>query len=120
MIWVFLTALGLATFPLPLQQTCDAARTTVEMELCLQTKLKAQDSLLLSIETQVRARLPAAARGHFAKATARWKDYRAEECNAVYAESAGGSIAVSAMLGCKITLTKERVAALRQIYPLNR
>src|SRR6185437_8174889 len=103
MTWALMIAVFyLHTVPVMRVQPCKNARTTLETEQCLQREFEAEQRRLEQTEARVRAKLSPPNQALFTAAATTWRTYRDQECHSVYAESAEGSIAASALLGCKI------------------
>ena len=99
---------------------CKSTATTIQMEQCLKKELDVEEQRLTRVEKTVHDDLSAPNRSLFTTAAETWRTYRNQECNAVYAESADGSIAATALLGCKIELTKSRRSLLGRIYMIEK
>jgi uncharacterized protein YecT (DUF1311 family) len=106
----------LALFQQPPTGNCTHQRTTAESEQCLQAELAREDSLLAAREEHLRKLLSARAVKRFNSAAITWRHYRDEECRGVYEANSQGTIASSALLGCKLELAKQRRLAVSKIY----
>lgn len=95
---------------------CSAARTTLQLDQCLQRTLAREEALLKRSEERVRRSLTDPAKAPFDSAAAVWRTYREQECKAVYSDYSGGSIAASQLAGCKIALSEARRNSLKRIY----
>lgn len=117
MVWAIIVLLFKLHAASPVRiESCKNAQTTLEMEQCLQHEFEAAQRRLQETEARVRTKLSPANLKLFTAAAATWRAYRDQECQSVYAESAGGSIASSALLGCEIELTDGRRSLLTRIY----
>jgi uncharacterized protein YecT (DUF1311 family) len=103
-------------WPLKAPQPCSSARTTLDTEQCLKRELSADSAKLTTFEARVRKDLSPTTASAFDSAASLWRSYRDQECRGVYMANSGGSIAGSALLGCKIELTTARLAYLRKVY----
>jgi uncharacterized protein YecT (DUF1311 family) len=99
---------------------CKAARTTVEMEDCLQHEPRVDEGKLSTLETRVRGQLAQVALGSFDSAAIAWRSYRDRECKGVYLANSAGSIAAMSSVGCKLELTDGRLHLLGRLYVIDK
>lgn len=90
--------------------------TTVEVNACLEARLKDRDAVLNRYYHAALTRIakesrPNTAEG-FMQAQRSWKDYRDRECSSLAYFWVGGTIAASKELDCRILLTELRTYAI--------
>ena len=106
-------AIGLALLGLPGpvlgQERCmDRAATTVDMQRCADQTVQTLDSLLVSLESQIRVRLPTDS----PESSVIWREYRLQQCEFEAAFFASGSIQPVMYTTCYASLTADRIRRL--------
>lgn len=118
MLTLALTFVTALLVPAPVQGAgaCDKARTTAQIEACLQRELTQAERRLAGAESEVRRVLTGRALAGFDSASRAWRAYREAECRAAYDAAEGGSVAASSLLGCKVELTQARSRFVRKAF----
>lgn len=121
MLKILSLALTLALPPSSGAGPCDSVATDKALNACLSQRAAELDSILKATESRARDQFFSAAdaRAKFDAAAKDWRKYRRSECEAVAAIYVGGNVAQVMELNCWISLTQERISAVRS-YSTNR
>src|SRR5262245_56541908 len=98
---------GLAHFQ-ALADLCPDAKTTPEMESCLSRELKVAEADLARYLEESNRMIGKEPEAIAALKTAQlaWEKYREAQCDAVYKQFSGGTLAGPSLLGCRLSLTQ--------------
>jgi len=95
---------------------CDDKKTTIDINVCLAAELKKADAELhLVFQVKIK-KLAAADAARLRKAQRAWIAYRDAHCDAEAGLYAGGTIAPSIQLGCRVNLTQLRTKEIETAY----
>ena len=93
--------------------SCATAETTAEMRECLDPRLRRAEASLARVTAALRA-VPGVDLDRLGAAERTRERYRDAECGFAASLNAGGTLAAVNDLGCRITLTTQRAAAVRR------
>jgi uncharacterized protein YecT (DUF1311 family) len=95
---------------------CSKATTQREIEECTKGELETASRELDVAYNGYSASLSKEQQSLLGKAQEAWQRYRDANCEASAAVYSGGTMAPAELVGCKLRLTKERLAELKRIY----
>lgn len=95
---------------------CEEARSTVEMEECLERELSSLDTRLRERIEKIAERMSPRQRVLFDRAQRGWVLFRDLQCESEAAQYEGGSIAGVATLQCHVHRSRTRLEELASLY----
>jgi hypothetical protein len=95
---------------------CDTLIANLDREGCFRDTLAANERALAQAERAIRDSLDFPARAGFDSAASLWRAYRTQECEATYDHFDDPRVHVVVLLGCEISVTRDRLRRLPDLY----
>jgi uncharacterized protein YecT (DUF1311 family) len=111
LLMLFIFATGTAA-----RAQCEEAKSTLQINECFAKELKKADAELNTVYRLALKKLEADDAALLRKAQRAWLAYRDAQCEAEHALWGGGTGGPAAWMSCKLGLTSQRTAEIRNTY----